>query len=68
MAKRKRCNEQEASPCAVNLTEFLPVLIGLPMFSCDGYCKDCGSGITFMGLLAMVVALGVSFVVAIAHW
>ena len=64
----KRCKEREASPGAVAWGGFLPVLIGLPPLSSDAYCKDCGGGITFMGLAATAVVLVTVFVVVVALW
>ena len=68
MSLCKRCNEREASPGAVAWVGFLPTLIGLPALSSDAYCKDCGGGITFMGLLATAAVLITVFVVAVALW
>lgn len=64
----KRCNEREARPGAVTWVGFLPLLIGLPALSSDAYCKDCGGGISFMGLAATVAALAIGFVVLVALW
>ncbi len=68
MATCKRCNEQEASPGAVTWAGILPMLIGLPRLSSDDYCKDCGGGMTFLGLLASAAVLAIAFVVVIALW
>ena len=64
----KRCEEREASPGAVAWGGFLPILVGLPPLASDAYCKDCGGGITFMGVAATAVVLVVGFVVAVVLW
>ena len=64
----KRCKEREASPGAVTWAGFLPMLIGLPALSSDAYFKDCGGGITFMGLAATAAVLVFGFVVVVALW
>ena len=68
MSLCKRCNEQEASPGAVTWAGLLPMLVGLPALSSDAYCKDCGGGITFMGVAATVAILAFGFVVVVALW
>jgi hypothetical protein len=68
MAACKRCNERDASPGAVLWVGFLPMLIGLRPLASDAYCKDCGGGITFIGLLATAAIVAVGFVVAVALW
>lgn len=68
MSLCKRCNEHEASPGAVTWVGFLPMLIGLPVLSSDAYCKDCGGGITFIGVVATAAVLAIGFVVVLALW
>lgn len=68
MALCKRCNENEASPGAVTWGGFLPMLLGLPPFRSDAYCKDCGGGISFVGLAATVAVLALGFVVLVILW
>jgi hypothetical protein len=68
MARCIRCKEQEASAGALSWGGFLPTLIGLPPRSSDAYCKDCGGGITFLGLLTTATVFSIVLVVAIALW
>ncbi|MCG6118056.1 MAG: hypothetical protein MEQ07_07660 [Aquimonas sp.] len=68
MALCKRCKENEASPGAVTWDGFLPMLLGLPLLRGDEYCKDCGGGISFMGLAATAAVLVVVFVVLVILW
>lgn len=68
MAVCKRCKDREASPGAVLWVGFLPTLIGLPPLASDAYCKDCGGGMTFIGVLAAAATLAAGFVIAVAVW
>lgn len=68
MALCKRCKENEASQGAVTWGGFLPMLLGLPLLGGDEYCKDCGGGITFVGLAATAAVLALGFVVLVILW
>ena len=68
MALCKRCKESEPSPAAVTWGGFLPMLLGLQPLRSDAYCKDCGGGISFMGLAATAAVLAFGFVVLVILW